>query len=260
MDGYQKVKKIQKLSNFVGCLKKFHAKRIELLLLVIHIVLIILCVMNLLITPYSIAKNSLFGLRIVILIFFIISILCLIFIQITRKKKKLSYGYYYFIAYFGTLISLGLCIINFLFILISTIVVTVRLKKYKGKKQDYKSILVIDIFSLLIIIAKFFLWYYEFLLILAKTDENLKDYIDAKIRFYQSQNKKVVNVELSYDDNNNVNNNTDKNSQQNNFEKVKEKSVDDDIISSNKMEINNEKFGEKGKKKSDDDSASVETK
>ena len=59
MEGYQKVKKIQKLSNLVGCLKKFYAKRIELLLLVIHIVLIILCIMNLLITPYKIVKKSL---------------------------------------------------------------------------------------------------------------------------------------------------------------------------------------------------------
>ena len=258
MKDYIKIKKIKKLSNLVGCLKKFHSKRIELLLLVIHIVLIILCVMNLLIIPYNIVKKSLLGLRIVILIFFIISLISLILIQIFRKRKKISYGVYYYIGYFGNLISLGLCLINFLFILISCIVVTVRLKKYKGKKQDYKSSLVIDIFSLLIVVAKFFLWYYEILLILARTDENLKDFIDAKIRFYQSQNQKVVNVELSVDNSNNSNN-TNKNNQ-NKFEKVKEKSIDDDIISSNKMEINSEKFDEKEIKKGDNDNASIDTK
>ena len=260
---YQKILRIQQLSNIVGCLKKFQAKRIEILLLVVIIVLFILCLMNLLIIPWKILNKSLLGLRVVILIFFIISLICLSYNQILRKRRKLNFGYYYCIGYFGSLINIPLTIINFLFIFISCIVASIKVKNYKQKKYDYKSILVIDIFSLFVIIAQFFLWYYEYLLVYAKTDENLKDFVEAKIRFYQSQNQKVVNVELSDDNNNNHNkiiNNPHKNDNENYNDKGK--SLDEDIISSNKMEINEKPFrtNNNKKKKKDDDISSVDTK
>ena len=254
---YKKILRIQKLSNVVGCFKKFQAKRIELLLLVVIIVLIILCLMNLLIIPWKILNNSLFGLRIVILVFLLISLICIIFNQINRKRKKLFYGYYYCISFFASLINIGLTLINFLFLLISCIVVTFRVKEYKEKKYDYKSILIIDIFSLVVFIAKLFLWYSEFIRVYAKTDENLKEYIDSKIRFYQSQNQKVVNVK--------INNDIDSTNKpiEKNFEKIKgRKSIDDDVISNNKM-INSEKqFNNinNSERKKDDDISSVDTK
>ena len=101
---YQKIIRIQKLSNLVGCMKKFPPGRIELLLLVVHLVVIILSIMNLLIIPWKKVYKELFGLRIVILIFLLISFLCLIYIQIFRKRKKLSLGYYYCIGFFISLI------------------------------------------------------------------------------------------------------------------------------------------------------------
>ena len=141
----------------------------------------------------------------------------------------------------------------FLYLLISCIIVVIKVKEYKEKKYDYKSILIIDIVSLIIFIAKFCLWYSEFLRVYAKTDENLKEYIDSKIRFYQSQNQKVVNVLKDDTSNTNKDNN-------NNFEKMKGKSLDDDTISNNKMEINSEKqFNNSGRQK-DDDISSVDTK
>lgn len=255
MNDYQKVKRIIALSNLVGCIKKFQAQRIELLLLVVHVVIIILCFMNLLIIPWKILNNSLFGLRIVVIVFLFIQLLSLIYNYISRKKKKISYGYYFCLGFFGTLISIGLSMINFLFILISCIVITDKVKSYKQKNYDYKSILVIDIFSLLVIIADFFLWYSEFLLIYAKTDGNLKEYIEERLKFYQSQNKKVVNIYLNDDSNTNKNNKNDRNQ----LNKIKGKSVDDDFYSNNQMEINEKEINNKMRKKIDDLS-SVDTK
>ena len=262
MKEYQKILRIQKLSKLVGCLKRFQARRIELLLLVIIIVVIILCLMNLLTIPWKILTNSLFGLRVVILTFLLISLICLTYNQILRKRKKLTFGYYYCIGFIGTAINIPLTIINFLFILISCIISSVKVKNYKEKKYDYKSILVIDIFSLVVIIAQFFLWFYEFLLVYAKTDENLKDFIEAKIRFYQSQNQKVVNIELS-DDNNNygTNNANDIHMKNINGYINKGKNLDEDIMSSNKIEMDKEKPHNNNKiGKKDDDISSVDTK
>jgi hypothetical protein len=263
MKEYQKILRIQKLSNLVGCLKKFQARRIEILLLVAIIVVIILCLMNLLTIPWKILTNSLFGLRVVILTFLLISLICLTYNQILRKRKKLTFGYYYWIGFIGTSINIPLTVINFLFILISCIISSVKVKNYKAKKYDYKSILVIDIFSLIVVIAQFFLWFYEFLLVYAKTDENLKDFIEAKIRFYQSQNQKVVNVELS-DENNNYGINNVNDIHKRNIDGYinKGKSVDEDILSSNKVQIDKEKPYNNNKigKKKDDDTSSVETK
>ena len=56
---YKKIIRIQKLSKVVGCLQKFEAKKIELLLLVVIIVLIILCLMNVLVIPWKILNKSL---------------------------------------------------------------------------------------------------------------------------------------------------------------------------------------------------------
>ena len=98
----------------------------------------------------------------------------------------------------------------------------------------------------------FFLWYSDFLRIYARTDGSLKDFIDAKIRFYQSQNKKVVNVGGEYP-------NENKNNDINNFEKI-EKHIEDDVRSSNKMEFNNEKPISNNKIDKTDDISSVDTK
>lgn len=256
MKDYQKVKKIQKLSNLVGCMKRMQAKRIELLLLVVHFMIIILCLMNLLITPWSIIRSGLKGLRIVILTFFVISLICVIYNQIVRKKKILTIGYYYCVSFFGSLISQGLIILNFIFLLISCIIVVIEVKSYTAKNYDHKSILIIDIVSLIIIFALYFLWYSVFLLIYAKTDESIKEYVEKKIRYFQAQNQKIVNVELNEDNiknkhnKNNINNNIDKNN------------MDYDFISTNKMEINEKQVIEKNKKntKKEDDMSSVDTK
>ena len=252
---YQKFKRIQKLSNLVGCIKKFSPGRIELLLLVVDFVLIILSIMNLLIIPWKKVYKELFGLRIVILTFLLISLLCLIYNQIFRKRKKLFFGYYYCIGFFGSLIStFFLTIIIFLFSLIGCIAAAIKIKNNKEKKYEYKSMLVIDIFTLFVLVAQFFLWYSEFLLIYAKADKNLKEYIEEKIRFYQSQNQKVVNVKISDDNNTNTNN------KNNNFGNEKEKTVEDDVISTNKIDINEKGYTKKNSKKKEDDTSSIDTK
>lgn len=252
-DDYKKIIKIQKYSQLVGCMKKFPVRSIELLLLLVHFVIIILFLMNLFIIPWKQLDKKLLGLRIVILSFLVISILCLIYNQIVRKRKKLIYGYYYCIAFYGTLISFILNILNFIFILISCIVIIDKIKKINEKTYDYKSILTIDIFSILIIFGMFFLWYTEFIIIYSKTDKNLKDFIEDKIQFYQNQNQKIVNVEISDEINH-----TQKNSEVN--EKVKEKTVDEDIITSNKMEFNSEKHLNNKTREKDYEEFSVETK
>lgn len=256
MKDYQKVKKIQKLSNVVGCMKRIKAQRIELLLLVIHFVIIILCLMNLLITPWKILNNALKGLRIVILSFFIISLICVVYNQIVRKRKKLTIGYYYCVSFFGSLISQGLIILNFIFILISCIVVVIKLKKNEGVKYDHQSILIIDIISLITNIGLFFLWYSVFLLIYAKTDDSIKEYTEAKMRYLQSQNQKVVNIELSDDNNSNIPNSK---KDINNYNNMKRNSLDEDIISTHKMEISEKQVAENNKKR-EYDSSSVDTK
>ena len=252
MKEYNKVLKINKLANVVGCLKKVEAKKIELYLLLIHFIIIILGLINLLITPWKILNNSLFVLQIFILSFLVVSLVFLSYNQILRKIRKLTHGYYYIIAFFGTLFSIILILIDFLFILISCCVIVHKIKKYNEVKYDSKSIIIIDTCSLIIIIIMFFLWYSDFLRIYARTDGSLKDFIDAKIRFYQSQNKKVVNVEGEYSNDN-------KNNDINNFEKI-EKNIEDDIRSSNKMEFNNEKPISNNKIDKTDDISSVDTK
>ena len=156
MKEYKKILKIKKLSNLVGCMKKFPVRRIELLLLIVHFVIIILCLMNLFIMPWEALNESIFGIRIIILSFLIISILCLIYNQILRKRKKLLYDNYYCVGFYGTLISLVLNILNFILIFISCIIIIEKLKKNVEKTSYYQSILVIDIFSILIVFGMFF--------------------------------------------------------------------------------------------------------
>ncbi len=252
MKEYNKVLKINKLANLAGCLKRVEAKKIELYLLLIHFIIIILNIISLLITPWKILNNSLLVLQVFIISFLVISLGFLSYNQILRKMRKLTHGYYYIISFFGTLFSIILILIDFLFILISCCVVVHKIKKYNEVKYDHKSIIIIDVCSLLIIIAMLFLWYSDFLRIYARTDGSLKDFIDAKIRFYQSQNQKVVNVGGEYSNDN-------KNNDINNFEKI-EKNIEDDIRSSNKMEFNNEKPISNSNINKQDDISSVDTK
>ena len=191
--------------------------------------------MNILIIPWNILNKSLFTLRIVILVFLAISIICVSFNLICRKTKKLKFKLY-FIALYASFVSVILIILDFLFILISLIIVNLKIKAYTIKKYDYKSILAIDIFCLLILIPIFFLWYAEILNVFAKinTKDTLKDYIDNKIKFYISQNAKIVNIEL--------------NRQSNNFnysDEINGKNFDSEDAISNKIEMNEKANGKR---------------
>ena len=146
--------------------------------------------------------------------------------MILRKRKILTRRYFYCISFYGSIISQVLVILNFIFILISCIMVVNNIKKQE-KVIEHKSILIIDIFSLITDLAVIFLWYTEFLIIYAKTNESIKEYVESNIRFFQSQNKKVVNVELNDEG---ISDNRKSNDLYN--------KMDDDIISSHKVEIN----------------------
>ena len=101
--------------------------------------------------------------------------------------------------------------------------------------MDTSSILAIDIFSLLIIFAILFFWYAEILNIYAQinSDDNLKEYIDNKIKFYASQNTKIVNVD--YGKKNNFND-----------DEISDKKLegDDEINNNNKIGINGDKLSD----------------
>jgi hypothetical protein len=235
MKDYKKIKKIQKYSKFLGCLSRLKTRKNEIIFLVIHIIFLLFILMNLLIVPWKILKSALLGLRITILVFTSLSLICLIYDIICRKTKKLHIGITYLIGLYCSITSLGLMIFNFISIFISMIIIFTKVKKYKEKRYDYNSILAIDLISIIIFIIIVFLWLSEILNIYAKIDfnESLKDYIDEKIKQYLNQNEKIVNVEigekrLSYDMSNS--NPIDKN-----------KIISDDVISSNKMELCSEK-------------------
>ena len=241
---YQKLKRIQKFSNLVGCFKRFQCGRLELFLIVLHIIIILLCIMNILIIPHKELKiNSLFGLRIFIIAILALSLIICTLNKIFRSKKKFNSKSVFLIGFFGSLAALGFVPINFLFILISTIITNVKANNYKGDKRfDSSSMLAIDIFTILIIIGFFFFWYAEVLLVYSKIKENesLKEYIDAKKRYFESQNEKVVNVEINekYYENNKGSVNTNNQGENNDF---------DDITSTNKVNINEDKRSEKSK-------------
>ena len=233
MKEYRKVKLIQKLSCIVGCLNRFSSGNIEIILLSGHLVIIILCIMNIFIIPWTILKNSLFALRIVILSFLGFSLIIVFFNLIFRKTGKLKYRYLY-IGFYCSLICIGFIIFDFFFIFISLILIYNTVRKLNEKKNVDNSILSIDIFSLLILILIFFLWYSEILNILAKLpfEESLKEYIDSKIKFYTSQNAKIVKIEQDRKVDEDYN---DEGSQKNNIEY-------EDFMSTNKVHI-----GEKSK-------------
>ena len=254
MRDYQKVKKIQKLSNLVGCMIRVQPQKLELLLLLSHIVIIILSIMNLLIIPWKIVNNEIKILRIVIVSFFIFSLICVTYNQIERQRQNLTIGYYHCVSFFGSIISQILIIINFILLMISCILVTLKVKIYLEKIYDHKSILIIDIFSIIIVIAMIFLWYYIFLTIYAKTYESLNEYIETKMRFILSQNQKVVNIDFVDD-----NNMGDKKNMKN-FKNIKNYSVDDEIMSANKVEITDKRNESENSQKKEHDSSIVETK
>ena len=239
---YEKLKRIDKYSKLVGCFKRLNSGKIELFLIILHIIILILCIMDILIIPFKeVNIKSLFALRIVIISFLALSFIICCFNKICRKKKGLTGGYSFCIGYLGSLFSLILIPINFLFCLISTILTYTKVKNYKQKRYDYSSILAIDIFTLLILIVMFFFWYVEVLIVYSKVknDESLKEFIEAKKRYFQSQNEKVVNVEINEKFNENKKENPN-NIYGTNMEY-------DDISSSNKVNTNEDKQSDKSK-------------
>ena len=87
----------------------------------------------------------------------------------------------------------------------------------------------------------FFFWYAEALIVYSKVknDESLKEFIEAKKRYFQSQNEKVVNVEINEKFNENKKKNPN-NIYGTNMEY-------DDISSSNKVNTNEDKQSDKSK-------------
>lgn len=227
---YNKFKKIVCLSPVVICLNRFSSLNIEIVLICIHIIAIIFCFMNFFIINWKIILHPLFILRIIILGFLAISLIFSCFNLICRKRKTLKFKLYC-IAFYGSFISVGLIVFDFLLILITLIKVYNRVKNYKDKNYDYKSLLTIDIFCLIILIPIFFFWYSEILNIYAQLDSNksLNNYIEEKRRYYASQNAKIVNVEFG---SKYINNN----------DEIQGKNLSNDYeFSSNKIEMNNEK-------------------
>ena len=236
---YEKIKKVKKLSNFVGCLKRFNSGRVSLLILIIHFILIILSFMNLFIVPWSMIKHSLLVMRIIILSLLGVSLICISYNMIIRKRKKLKVRGYYCFGIFGSILSTILIVLVFILILISIIVIAKQVKKIELKKRrDYNSIIAIDIFSLVNLLAVFFLWYYEILTVYTKInyDESIKEYIDEKTLIYNSQNAKIVNVEIGSNNDENDANRGD--TQAKHLE-------EEETISNNKIELSSEKMGTK---------------
>ena len=128
--------------------------------------------------------------------------------------------------------------INFLFVLISAIITQSKIKNNEGnKKYDSSSILAIDIFTLLILIAIFFFWYVEliFVYLRVKPEETIKEFVEAKKKYFESQSEKVVNIDIS------------EKFEENHKKKVKNNKKEennndfDDITSTNKVNENDDK-------------------
>ena len=109
-----------------------------------------------------------------------------------QKKKKIEI-YKYYIALIGSFISVGLIIFDFFFILISLLIVYNKIKNYKEKKYDYKSLLTIDIFCLIILVPICFFWYEEILNIYAQLahDKSLKIILKKKEDFMRVKMPKL---------------------------------------------------------------------
>ena len=237
-EDYNKTMRIKRLSNFVGCLKKFQSGNISLLLIIVHFITIILCVMNLFIIPWKNIETSLLVLRIIVLVFLGIELISISFNMISRKRQKLGGRYFFCIGFFGSIISIVSIALNFIFILISVISVCVRIKK-SGEKTtvEFNSILTIEIGSLIIFLIEFFLWYYEIIVVygVVKYDESIKEFVERKLKFIQSQNEKVVNIKLSSQIHDNITNSRD----------TPAKHLDEDSISNNRIELSGDKIGQK---------------
>jgi len=192
MEEYNKIKKINRYSNLVGCFKRFQSGKLELFLIVLEIIIIILCTMNILIVPHKdLNLNPIYGLRIAIMCFFVLAFIIVCFNKICRNKKKLNSGYFFCIGFFGSIASLSLVPINFLFVLISAIITQSKIKNNEGnKKYDSSSILAIDIFTLLILIAIFFFWYVE--LIFVYYESNLKKLLKNLLKLKKNISKVKV--------------------------------------------------------------------
>jgi len=230
MEEYNKIKKINRYSNLVGCFKRFQSGKLELFLIVLEIIIIILCTMNILIVPHKdLNLNPIYGLRIAIMCFFVLAFIIVCFNKICRNKKKLNSGYFFCIGFFGSIASLSLVPINFLFVLISAIITQSKIKNNEGnKKYDSSSILAIDIFTLLILIAIFFFWYVEliFVYLRVKPEETIKEFVEAKKKV--KNNKKEENNN-DFDDitsTNKVNENDDKKSNQTKDDNISNKEDD----------------------------------
>ena len=240
-EDYNKTMRIKRLSNFVGCLKKFQSGNISLLLIIVHFITIILCVMNLFIIPWKNIETSLLVLRIIVLVFLGIELISISFDMIFSKRQKLGEKFFFCIGFYGSIISIVTIVLNFIFILISVISICVRIKK-SGQKTtvEFNSILTIEIGSLLILLIEFFLWYYEIIVVygVVKYDESIKEFVERKLKFLQSQNEKVVNVELGSKIHDNIVNSGD----------MPAKHLDEDTISNNRIELS----GDKMKKETDD--------
>ena len=239
MKEYEKIRKVNKLSNCVGCLKRFNSGRVSLLILIIHFILIVLSFMNLFIVPWPMIKHTLLVLRIIILSLLGVSFICINYNIIIRKRKKLKLGGYYCFGIFGSILSIILIVIVFILIIISIVIISKQAKTIElSKRRDYNSIIAIDIFSLVNLLGVFFLWYYEILTVCTKInyDESLKEYIDEKTSIYHSQNAKIVNVEIR----SNIGEN-----EANRPETQAKHLEEEDTISNNKIELTSENMGTK---------------
>lgn len=68
-----------------------------------------------------------------------------------------------------------------------------------------------------------------------KYDESIKEFVERKLKFIQSQNEKVVNIKLSSQIHDNITNSRD----------TPAKHLDEDSISNNRIELSGDKIGQK---------------
>ena len=193
---YKKIMRVKKLSKIVGWLNKFQARRLEVLLIIGHLIQILLNIINLLIIPWNVLKTYLKGFRIFILCLILYSLLIISFNKIFRNRKKIHEGNFYKFSLYNSYISICSIVFSFFFTIIFSLVTINEIKNYKKKNFDRHSILLVDVFISIVHIILFFLWYAEILRIMVKTDAALNLFLDARARHIESQNVRVVNVEL----------------------------------------------------------------
>ena len=258
---YKKITKVKKLSKIVGWLNKFQAKRLEILLIIIHLFQILLNIINLLLIPWSILKTYLKAFRIIILLLILYSLLIVSLNKILRNRKKIHDGFFYKIALNNSYVSICFIIFSFLFTIIFSLVTINEINNYKEKNYNTHSILLVDVFIALVHIIIFFFWYAEILRIMVKTDAALNLFLEAKARNIESQNKKVVNVEMKNKNNvedevnyEQVNNDKNKEINKNKYQQDIREDIknDDDLKSSDLISEKNTPEEKKvGRKNSD---------